>query len=452
MALRELLLLSLLVMAIKSFQPNCDPDNQFRFHCFPIQYCNLYYCDDNKCGHFAIDSKLVRVKETEIIPKCAFSNSKVLEHVYGVNSKIEVIASGSFVNLTNLNSINFSFNLIKQLHSGTFNNVSATSLDLSWNKLVYIQEGAFLGLHNLRFLNLSRNELSTIPIHQIPPFLTELNLAYNLFERILLTSGRAPSLKDIDLSYNELEKIALSFNNPLGKIDLTHNRLKRFDFMEISQCEELKIPSNQFSVVPEPLIYLNVRKVLLYPNPWRCDELQNLWVQLQNNFVTLLPDVATNETDKTAPICVLPEYSGVTFYNSIIDRSQCGSDEHCDDNMICRNKRCLNPCNENVCDTTSVCNMEKRLFSCSCPYGKLKDPKDPYSPCLNTECFSSEDCEGLAYCNGKLKCVTYTPAYGGGSGSGGGGGSGSDEENDLWWTYEIPRSSPYHQGNESQRE
>lgn len=406
-----------ILTAIRAYQPSCDPFNQFKFFCFPIQSCSQYSCFDQDCGEVYPFDKLVRIKETKLLPKCAFSNSEDLEYIDGRNTGLKVLASGAFVNLTGNLQIELSFNSIRALHSGTFKNVHAHTLDLSWNKVLYVQEGALLGLPLLKNLNLSRNELSTFPMHELPLQLSVLDFSFNFIDRAILTSKRIPDLTRINLSHNKINKIAVSLDNPVSSIDLSGNRLDKFDLIEVPICEELIIGRNQFREVPEPLTSLNLKKISLYPNPWHCNELRKLWKKLQNNFVTLL------EADKLEkekhPLCTTTTHA--TLENPLSRISKyCSDDADCDDNLLCRASQCWNPCNYTLCNSGENCEVQQHKPICLCPNGTRLDLRIRYSSCLDVECFTNSDCSLEQYCGINNTCQNDNYGYGGYGGSIGG--------------------------------
>lgn len=87
-----------------------------------------------------------------------------------------------------LHTLLLGYNLIERIPPTTFNNMSNLfELDLSWNRLVYLDEGTFDGLASLRklFLNGNLNYSLNIPNDIFKPLvsLTYLNVAYNLLFR-----------------------------------------------------------------------------------------------------------------------------------------------------------------------------------------------------------------------------------------------------------------------------
>ncbi|KAJ8941852.1 hypothetical protein NQ314_010267 [Rhamnusium bicolor] len=203
------------------------------------KWCTEDNCCDSIYGEYPPGTKCVKIEETNIIPSSAFVNSTELIYVYGVNSKIEILGVRSFVNLGKLINIHLPFNMIREIHGEVFVNVSATLLDLSWNKIYCLNQHAFDGLYNLKYLNLSRNVITTFQLLPNNPFLEELILSYNMLTTVALSSYRYPNLTNIDLSFNKLTGIALSFVEPIRKLDLTYNSLNSFSVSDFA-VEELK--------------------------------------------------------------------------------------------------------------------------------------------------------------------------------------------------------------------
>ncbi|KAJ8923762.1 hypothetical protein NQ315_010343 [Exocentrus adspersus] len=440
-----LLVLSTLSNLVVSDAPDCGVRNQFRGYCFSFDYCTSYSCASEKCGNFPRRSVILKIQQTRIIAQCAITNSSTLKHVTGINSNIHVLASGSFAYLPNLESILLPYNRIRELHHGIFYNVNVPLLDLSWNKIIYISEGAFNGITGLKYLNLSKNELSTIPVENLPRSIVKINLSYNFLERLAINGAKRPDLTSINLSHNSLKKLALSFDNTLEELDLTKNELNNIDFYDVNECENLKIPSNLFTRVPEFLQYSRIKRVALHPNPWKCDELKKLWTHLQNNDVE---EERANVTE-TQPLCAINNEVSARIQNAD-NNFECDDDNHCNNYELCRARRCWNPCTSGICEITNVCYVENHEIECFCPNHEKKNPQELFSPCYDVDCFVDEDCNPGGICFHNRTCIRdpinfqeaergdggeAVPQRGdgggdtivGGSGGGGGGGGGESE-------------------------
>lgn len=389
---------SVLIVIVNSGAPDCGIRNQFRGYCFSFEYCTNFKCVKEKCGHFPRTSVLLKILEARIIPQCAVTSSTTLKCIAGINSNIQVLTSGSFANLPNLESILLPFNRIRELHHGIFYNVNVTLLDLSWNKILYISEGAFNGITGLKHLNLSRNELTTVPVENLPRNIVRINLSHNFLERIALNGAKRPDLISIDLSHNNLKNVALSFDNTLEQLDLTNNDLKDIDFYDINDCENLKIPSNLFTYVPQFLEYSTIQRVAIHPNPWNCEELNRLWVHLQNNNVE-----EEKPNDDSQPLCSMN--SSVVSARLKGMNLECDNDNHCATNLLCRAHKCLDPC-DNVCDSSNICNVENHEIECLCPGIQKKNPQEVFSPCYDVQCFTDDDCMDGNICNYNKTCIS----------------------------------------------
>ncbi|XP_052080692.1 insulin-like growth factor-binding protein complex acid labile subunit [Mytilus californianus] len=85
--------------------------------------------------------------------------------------------------------------MIERIPTTTFNNTSNLfELNLSWNRLVYLQEGTFDGLQSLQKLFLNGNYLNYIKI----------NLSHNKFTDVTIDLSHLVNLERLDLSYNNI--------------------------------------------------------------------------------------------------------------------------------------------------------------------------------------------------------------------------------------------------------
>ncbi|XP_018571415.1 leucine-rich repeat-containing protein 15-like isoform X1 [Anoplophora glabripennis] len=437
MAVLLLVSLSALTIIVNSGAPDCGTRNQFRQYCFSFEYCTNFTCQSENCGRFPRNSVLLRIQQMRIIPQCAVTHSTTLKRISGISSGIQVLTSGSFAYLPNLESIILSFNQIRELHHGIFYNISVSLLDLSWNKITYISEGAFNGITGLTHLNLSRNELTTIPVEYLPRTVVKLNLSYNFLEWIALNGAKRPDLTSVDLSYNNLENVALSFDNTLEEIDLTHNNLKDIDFYDVNDCENLRIPSNSFSDIPRFLKYSKIRRVAIHPNPWKCDELKQLWEHLQNNNIE-----EEQFIDDSQPVCSINSTTISSLSRSV--DLECENDNHCAKNQLCRAHKCWDPCNS-ACDSTNICNVENHGIVCLCTGLKRKNPHEVFSPCYDVECFTDNDCVSGNTCSFNKTCVPFHISGVEPIGVISSFGSNINRlDNVPWWYEDIPKLAPSH--------
>lgn len=92
---------------------------------------------------------------------------------------------------------------------------------------------------------------------------------------------------------------------------------------------------------------------------------------------------------------------------------QCRRDSQCDDNLVCKEGKCRDPCVIRTCGTKASCNVLKHKVICSCPPGHLGDPYDTNLGCFEVECTNDTDCSDNYFCDEHSnKCISkYTNYY-----------------------------------------
>ncbi|XP_066247407.1 carboxypeptidase N subunit 2-like [Euwallacea similis] len=394
----QVFICSIIFTLTSSFTPNCVRDNQFRFYTFPIKGCsNLFIekCRDHPSGYLQAlgTSSLVKIGATDVIPTCAFHRVRGLRYIFGVNSGIKVLANGAFIDLSQMESVNLAFNSIAEIRKGVFTNVSVLSMDFSWNKILFVDPEAFASVHGLKQLNLSRNSLFTLPVSFFPRTLVHLNVSHNLLSRIVVNSRSFNNITDLDFSNNLIDKIALLFSYPVKLVDLENNKLRDFDYIELTSVELFKIGRNRIEQMPQYLENLNANFIDINENPWQCDQLNLLFEQL-NSLGTRLIRKNTSTAD-----CF--SLNGTILYQRSID---CTEDYDCPGYMSCRARKCWEFCEHSMCHRTSNCEAKNHKFTCRCPEKLLADPMDVSGECQNVECFMNEQCGANLICKDR-KCM-----------------------------------------------
>ncbi|CAG9759885.1 unnamed protein product [Ceutorhynchus assimilis] len=403
------IMLLLFVANINCFTPNCEPKNQFKFYRFPISGCSEIFqqkCKSDPSGYFKALGRVsvVKIGETDILPTCAFYKAPALRNIYGVNSKIQVLAPGCFVDLSNLESIRLAFNYIVQIGKDVFKNVTVELLDLSWNKLVFIDTDALAEVQNLKYLNLSKNSLLTMAFNNLPTTLVDVNLANNLLNRVAINNGKFLNLSKIDLSNNLIENAAILIAYPIEEMDFTGNRLSNFDYIEVASVVKFKMGKNNFENMPRYLENLNAKEIDLYPNPWSCQELFTLWEYLIIFDTRLAPqDKGKNPPAECSAV------SGNILTAKKPRSTPCEDDHQCPDFMVCKSKKCWDPCDSSLCHESNGCEAKNHQFLCTCPKNLLSDPLDVLGKCQNVECFRHADCSNELSCIDK-KCIPFNAA------------------------------------------
>ncbi|MFH4983497.1 hypothetical protein AB6A40_010206 [Gnathostoma spinigerum] len=164
------------------------------------------------------------------------------------NGLMEIQAS-SFVDCPNLKILNLAHNHLRNLRKGTFaNQISYEELDISFNNIARLDSETF-GNDNVLHLDLSGNELKTIPRHALSSIrnsITKLILRQNKIRSIEAVDFAGMSnLTELELADNYIETIdesAFSMMPKLESLDLSHNPIISWDpraFKELSPSMQM---------------------------------------------------------------------------------------------------------------------------------------------------------------------------------------------------------------------
>lgn len=195
-----------------------------------------------------------------------------------------------------LENLDLSYNLIKQVHSQVFVNLSKLSLlNLSNNQLTFINTNLFSKLTNLRQLDLSNNLIMHFKSHHFSDLvkLESLNLRGNKLKELRSNVFRSNALlRFISIADNNqsvLYNQTFTHLSHLKTLDLSKNLLTHIpdDILRKGNISNLIISCNKLS-------YINVkffgstgngrdRKVYLHGNPWRCGCLTAILEKLKPN-------------------------------------------------------------------------------------------------------------------------------------------------------------------------
>ena len=159
-------------------------------------------------------------------------------------------------------------NIILDLGSVGWSNLNLTELDIKWIKNLPRQMV-------IKQLNLSQNQLSTLPI-SIASHLrkcTKLDLQKNKMTNILPIILELPMIKELNLSRNKISKLPnVSWSASLIQLNLSYNELKSLPDKATEQCAEsmnvLRLEHNQLRKVPKCVCFLrNLNTLDLSYNP-----------------------------------------------------------------------------------------------------------------------------------------------------------------------------------------
>ena len=186
----------------------------------------------------------------ENISKRAFEGLDKLEVLRLDYNQLRNIDS-SFSGLTNLNSLNLTFNLITEISSDTFDGITLLhDLFLGYNRLTEIPEALKAGsIQKLEVLNLRSNKINIR--------LTSSDLQHDYLKELYLTNNGIPGLSGDFFDYlRRLQVLHLDFN-----------RLTNIDGLLVLHQQELQ-------------------EIKLGHNPWdcNCNDAQ-VWEQLDNQKI-----------------------------------------------------------------------------------------------------------------------------------------------------------------------
>ncbi|MBI5715702.1 MAG: leucine-rich repeat domain-containing protein [Chloroflexi bacterium] len=202
--------------------------------------------------------------------------------------------------LTQLQSLNLSYNQLTTLPEWLGQLTQLRSLDISYNRLTALPRS--IGkLTQLKSLDLSGNQLTTLPeaLGQLTQ-LQSLRLSNNNLTPLPESLGQLTQLQSLDLSSNQLTALLESLGQltQLQSLDLSSNQLTTLpeSLGQLTQLQSLNLSINQLTALPEwlgqltqlQLLELNYNQLTALP-----ESLGNLTklndLRLYKNFLTTLP-------------------------------------------------------------------------------------------------------------------------------------------------------------------
>ncbi|XP_061108357.1 leucine-rich repeat-containing protein 4-like isoform X1 [Conger conger] len=188
----------------------------------------------------------------------AFNGLSSLNTLELFDNRLTVIPSGAFEYLSKLRELWLRNNPVESIPFYAFNRVpSLMRLDLGeLRKLEYISDGAFEGLHNLKYLNMRMCNLRELPTLGPLVALEELEVSENHFPVIRPRSFRGlRTLKKLWIMNSQVRLI------------------ERNAFDDLTALMELNLAHNNLSSLPHGL-FATLRHLVelhLHHNPWSCD-------------------------------------------------------------------------------------------------------------------------------------------------------------------------------------
>ncbi|KGL84419.1 Leucine-rich repeat and calponin homology domain-containing protein 3, partial [Tinamus guttatus] len=161
-------------------------------------------------------------------------------------------------------------NRLSELPAEACHFVSLESLNLYQNCIRCIPE-AILNLQSLTFLNISRNQLSTLPVHLCSLPLKVLIAGNNKLVSIPEEIGQLRQLTELDVSCNEIQTIPPQIGNLecLRDLNVRRNNLVRLP-EELAELPLIRLDISCNKITTIPVCYRNLRHlqtIMLENNP-----------------------------------------------------------------------------------------------------------------------------------------------------------------------------------------
>ncbi|NWS08916.1 LRCH3 protein, partial [Motacilla alba] len=161
-------------------------------------------------------------------------------------------------------------NRLSELPAEACHFVSLETLNLYQNCIRYIPE-AVLNLQSLTFLNISRNQLSTLPVHLCSLPLKVLIASNNKLVSIPEEIGQLRQLTELDVSCNEIQTIPPQIGSleSLRDLNVRRNNLVRLP-EELAELPLIRLDFSCNKITTIPVCYRNLRHlqtIMLENNP-----------------------------------------------------------------------------------------------------------------------------------------------------------------------------------------
>ncbi|XP_072528861.1 leucine-rich repeat-containing G-protein coupled receptor 5-like isoform X2 [Salminus brasiliensis] len=182
------------------------------------------------------------------IPEHAFTGNPSLLTIFFYDNPIQFVGQSAFQHLPELRtlSLNGAANITEFPDlTGTY---SLERLAITGAKITSLPSTLCEQLPNLQMLDLSYNEIQTLPSLQGCTKIQKIDLHHNLIHELRADTFRGlPSLKSLDLAWNKLcslDPFSFSGLPALTKLDLTSNQLSSVPVGDLHALTHLKLSGN----------------------------------------------------------------------------------------------------------------------------------------------------------------------------------------------------------------
>uniref|UniRef100_A0A914YZ33 Ig-like domain-containing protein n=1 Tax=Panagrolaimus superbus TaxID=310955 RepID=A0A914YZ33_9BILA len=229
-----------------------------------------------------------------------------LRFLYLQNNYLPIISEHMLRFTPNLEVLDLSHNQLTFVQSSSFYTAQRlSSINLNNNRIQQFKYDSFMTLDQIRWLDLSFNNMSILPGLDLKQFigLKYLNLSGNPFTKIISGDIWLPMLEELRIndcpSLKLIEVNAFSSLSKLKKISLFNNTQLNYispdAFKNISKLEEVNLTNNSLENI-DAVILSKTEKIYLKGNPLKCE--CSSWsdvVEKNNAFLPFLTNTETHD-------------------------------------------------------------------------------------------------------------------------------------------------------------
>jgi len=213
-------------------------------------------------------------------------SSGAFSQLYSLNlaeNDIRFVAKEALSGLVNLVALNLAANGIETLEGGCFDRASALQvLRLDANRLRDVNN-LFHALHNLRWLNVSGNEVSTLDYSFLPAAIEWLDVHENKLTHLgNYFQIQLAHLQVLDASFNEIQELTQdSIPDAVVQLFVNNNRIRSIAanaFLKKSNLSRVDLNWNALATLDAAALWLSpvaphrdLPEFSLGDNPWQCD-------------------------------------------------------------------------------------------------------------------------------------------------------------------------------------
>ncbi|KAK9746170.1 BspA type Leucine rich repeat region (6 copies) [Popillia japonica] len=266
----------------------------------------------NDCLHNSSIRTFSLLSRTKKILKDTFYNLTNLERIEVRDVGLYVIEPKFAENIPNVAIFDAYKNQIEIIENNVFNNFKSWKILLDSNRIFYVEDGAFHGMH-MTYLNLNDNQLSAINSSWFyHTQIYDLALAYNKITSLdALTFSGIFGVEILWLQFNKINYIAhdtFSIHLDLKRLYLSGNSLLYLDFNSPKSLQYLDVSFNLISSI----LFENTTELVgvsIYPNPLICKCLLRFWKKIGKLNIEIRESLfLKTPLEEEYPMCIAANY------------------------------------------------------------------------------------------------------------------------------------------------